>query len=370
MKGRLFWRYTLRPLSNLGVIAMKKSLIGLAVLAASGAAMAQSSVTLFGVVDTGIGYVSGGTQDEDATVKGKNQSWSGLQNNGNVVSRLGFRGTEDLGNGLKANFWLEGAIAPDTGATALDFQRRSTIGLSGSFGEVRLGRELTVGYVNSIAADVFGDVGVGASIGKNHFAGVIETRKGNGISYILPSNLGGFYGQVQYVFGEQLSSAAYDKAGDYLGARLGYRNGPLDTAIGFAKGRGASADQDADQFNIFASYDLGVVKPFIGFNQEKNKAAVEVKYQSYLLGLTAPVGPGTVRVSYNDVDLKNSGNDAQKFAIGYVYDLSKRTAIYGTYAHVKNKGSAAFGAAPGGLTFTTPAGQNVNGYEFGVRHSF
>ena len=91
---------------------------------------------------------------------------------------------------------------------------------------------------------------------------------------------------------------------------------------------------------------------------------------SYLLGLTAPVGPGTVRVSYNDVDLKNSGNDAQKFAIGYVYDLSKRTAIYGTYAHVKNKGAAAFGAAPGGLTFTTPAGQNVNGYEFGVRHSF
>ena len=175
---------------------------------------------------------------------------------------------------------------------------------------------------------------------------------------------------MQYVFGEQLSSAAYDKAGDYLGARLGYRNGPLDTAIGFAKGRGASADQDADQFNIFASYDLGVVKPFIGFNQEKNKAAVEVKYQSYLLGLTAPVGPGTVRVSYNDVDLKNSADDAQKFAIGYVYDLSKRTAIYGTYAHVKNKGAAAFGAAPGGLTFTTPAGQNVNGYEFGVRHSF
>eukprot|EP01034_Spumella_vulgaris_P042863 gene42863-53182_t len=178
------------------------------------------------------------------------------------------------------------------------------------------------------SADVFGDNGVGASIGKNHFAGVIETRKGNGISYILPSNLGGIYGQVQYVFGESLSNAAYDKAGDYLGARIGYRNGPLDTAIAFAKGRGASAAADADQFNIFASYDLGVVKPFIGFNQEKNKAAVEVKYQSYLLGLTAPVGPGTIRVSYNDVDLKNSSNDAQKFAIGYVYDLSKRTALY------------------------------------------
>lgn len=108
-------------------------------------------------------------------------------------------------------------------APGFEFKRRSTISLMGGFGEVRLGRELTVGYVNSTAADVFGDNGVGASIGKSHFAGVIETRKGNGISYILPSNLGGFYGQVQYVFGEQLSSAAYDKAGDYLGARLGYR---------------------------------------------------------------------------------------------------------------------------------------------------
>ena len=347
---------------------MKKSLIALAVLAASGAAMAQSSVTLFGIVDAGVGRVSaGGT------------SVTGVTNSGLASSRLGFRGEEDLGGGLKAGFWLEGGMSNDTGTgqgggaagPGFEFKRRSTISLMGGFGEVRLGRELTVGYVNSTAADVFGDNGVGASIGKNHFAGVIETRKGNGISYILPSNLGGFYGQVQYVFGEQLSNAAYDKAGDYLGARLGYRNGPLDTAVGFAKGRGASsAADDADQFNIFASYDLGVVKPFIGFNQEKNKAAVEVKYQSYLLGLTAPVGPGTVRVSYNDVDLKNSGNDAQKFAIGYVYDLSKRTAIYGTYAHVKNKGAAAFGAAPGGLTFTTPAGQNVNGYEFGVRHSF
>ena len=346
---------------------MKKSLIALAVLAASGAAMAQSSVTLFGIVDAGVGRVSaGGT------------SVTGVTNSGLASSRLGFRGEEDLGGGLKAGFWLEGGISNDEGTgkgggaagPGFEFKRRSTISLMGGFGEVRLGRDLTVGYVNSLAADVFGDVGVGASIGKNHFAGVIETRKGNGISYILPSNLGGFYGQVQYVFGEHPSNATYKKAGDYLGARLGYRNGPLDTAVGFAKGRGASADQDADQFNIFASYDLGVVKPFIGFNQEKNKAAVEVKYQSYLLGLTAPVGPGTVRVSYNDVDLKNSGNDAQKFAIGYVYDLSKRTAIYGTYAHVKNKGAAAFGAAPGGLTFTTPAGQNVNGYEFGIRHSF
>src|SRR5574343_1259169 len=272
---------------------MKKSLIALAVLAASGAAMAQSSVTLFGILDAGIGRVSsGGT------------SVTGVTNSGLASSRLGFRGEEDLGGGLKAGFWLEGGMSNDTGTgqgggatgPGFEFKRRSTISLMGGFGEVRLGRELTVGYVNSTAADVFGDVGVGASIGKSFFPGVIETRKGNGISYFLPSNLGGIYGQVQYVFGESLSNAAYDKAGDYFGARIGYRNGPLDTAIAFAKGRGATAAADADQFNIFASYDLGVVKPFIGFNQEKNKAAVQTKYQSYLLGLTATVSHGTVRV--------------------------------------------------------------------------
>ena len=348
---------------------MKKSLIALAVLAASGAAMAQSSVTLFGIVDAGV-----------ARVSSNGVSVTGVSRSGLATSRLGFRGEEDLGGGLKAGFWLEGGVLNDDGGSGFNFQRRSTVGLSGAFGEVRLGRELTVGYVNSTAADVFGDNGVGASIGKNLFVSsaagavnAIDTRKSNMITYLTPANLGGFYGQLQYSFGEAASNASYDKANDYLGARVGYRNGPLEAAVGFAQGRGASAAQDVDQFNVFASYDLGVAKAFIGFNQEKNNAPVELKYQSYLLGLTAPVGPGTVRVSYNDVDLKNSADDAQKFAIGYVYDLSKRTAIYGTYAHVKNKGAAAFSAAPGGVAFPTgfsPAGKNVNGYEFGIRHSF
>ena len=345
---------------------MKKSLIALAVLAASGAAMAQSSVTLFGIVDAGV-----------ARVSSNGVSVTGVSRSGLATSRLGFRGEEDLGGGLKAGFWLEGGVLNDDGGSGFNFQRRSTVGLSGAFGEVRLGRDLTAGYLNVLAADVFGDVGVGASIGKNLFVSsaagavnAIDTRKSNMITYLTPANLGGFYGQLQYSFGEAASNASYDKANDYLGARVGYRNGPLEAAVGFAQGRGASAANDVDQFNVFASYDLGVAKAFIGFNQEKNNAPVEVKYQSYLLGLTAPVGPGTVRVSYNDVDLKNSGNDAQKFAIGYVYDLSKRTAIYGTYAHVKNKGAAAFGAAPGGLSFTQAAGKNANGYEFGVRHSF
>ncbi len=114
---------------------MKKSLIALAAVAASGAAFAQSSVTVYGVVDTSIAVVKG--QD---TV-------SGMLNSGAATSRLGFRGVEDLGNGLKANFVLEGQVDPDDGtAGGFNFRRQSTVGLAGSFGEVRLGRALTASY--------------------------------------------------------------------------------------------------------------------------------------------------------------------------------------------------------------------------------
>lgn len=122
-------------LLNLGVTRNEKSLIALAVLAASGAAMAQSSVTLFGIVDTGVSYVD--------NASGSDAKY-GVHSSGNATSRLGLRGTEDLGGGLKAGFWLEGEIFGDNGnASGFDFKRESTVRLSGNFGEVRLGRETT-----------------------------------------------------------------------------------------------------------------------------------------------------------------------------------------------------------------------------------
>ena len=141
---------------------MKKSLIALAVLAASGAAMAQSSVTLYGVADAGVTFVDGAS------------NWTGLTSGNQLTSRIGFRGTEDLGGGLKANFVLEAGLNLDNGdgnvsysapgdGDSFAFKRRSTVGLEGGFGEVRLGRELTAAY-NAVARyDVFGSVGLGAS---------------------------------------------------------------------------------------------------------------------------------------------------------------------------------------------------------------
>ena len=185
---------------------MKKSLVALAVLAAAGAASAQSSVTLFGIVDASVGHISGSNGGASRTYMGN----SGLNS-----SRLGFRGVEDLGGGLAASFWLEGALGNDDGTAGqlgtggFDFRRRSTVSLSGNFGEVRLGRDLTPTHHNDDVFSPFGTVGVGANVvftalnsASGFAANPNQVRASNSIGYFLPSNLGGFYGQAMYALAE------------------------------------------------------------------------------------------------------------------------------------------------------------------------
>ena len=356
---------------------MKKSLIALAVLAASGAAMAQSSVTLFGVVDAGVGRISA------------DKSVSGVTNSGLASSRLGFRGEEDLGGGLKAGFWLEGAIQNDDGSgkgagapgPGFEFKRRSTVSLIGAFGEVRLGRELAVGYENVLYYDPFGTIGVGGFLAWSGVPGQVDAtslgqpaRVSNGVSYHTPSNLGGFFAHAHYAFGETPSGSAYSKAGNYMALAGGYENGPLSVSLAADKLRGpvaTGAAGDVSSFSIGASYDLGVVKPSFIWNQQKLNSNPEVKQTNYLIGLTAPVGPGSLKASYGSYDRKNSNNDSSVLAVGYVYNLSKRTAVYGTYAYLNNKAGAARVLGTGGLSgAATAVGENVNGYQVGIRHAF
>jgi len=383
---------------------MKKSLIALAVLAASGAAMAQSSVTLFGVIDAGVGYVK---------ADGAGHT-TGLISGGNSTSRLGFRGTEDLGGGLAASFWLEGQLSNDVGAGAsqtsgFDFTRRSTVSLSGAFGEVRLGRDFAATYLNTLAFDAFGQRGLGqvetigaAGGGVTGLNGT--TRVSNGIAYFLPANLGGLYGNVQYAFGERNSNTAAvagfgstttaitDKTGDYLGGRIGFANGPLDVAASYGRfadavrtatlstGAVGSYAEDYELANLGASYDFGVVKPLVLLQTEKidgrtaGAATVgEFKLNTYAIGATAPLGAGVLRASVSRYDVKNGNNDANKFAIGYVYNLSKRTAVYADIARINNKGAAqyTFNGLGGSLGSVTPTGGgNATGVAVGVKHSF
>lgn len=428
---------------------MKKSLVALAALAVAGVASAQSSVTLFGVLDAGVSYVE--NKSENAFGGSVKQSQWLQSTNGYNSSRLGFRGTEDLGGGLAASFWLEAGVANDTGAgnssspsvsgNGLSFGRRSTVSLSGAFGEMRIGRDYTPTFWNDTVFDPFGTNGVGTNLisTANGFSSSGATTNGfttnnqyvrasNSVGYFLPPNLGGFYGQVMYAFNEQVS---YDpgtvtppgaaaiitnpalaaignnaRAGRYVGGRVGYANGPLDVALAYGESTVASnyyrgITQNLDTWNIGASYDFGVVKVFGEYSDAKLKNDVSTlslagvfgvadpRAKGWLLGATVPLGAGLIRVAYSAVDYSNTlgalnqvfgvRNDpkADKFAIGYVYNLSKRTALYATVARVSDKDGADLTTGVGTASFTggtinggilTP--KNATGYDFGLRHAF
>jgi len=379
---------------------MKKSLVALAALAVAGLASAQSSVTLFGVVDAGISYYDAKTNFANGSSV-KQSQWA-QTSSGYNSSRLGFRGTEDLGGGLAASFWLEAGLNNDNGAAggtagttgtttaSVLFNRRSTVSLSGGFGEVRIGRDYTPTFWNDTVFDPFGTNGAGTNvITSAHPADLNYVRSSNTVGYFLPSNLGGFYGQVQYGLAEQVkvTGTNVSKGGRYVGGRFGYANGPLDVALAYGQSNvndviGVS-NSKVKTGNVGASYDFGVIKAFGEYSQVKTDGAIfpapstSTKLNGFLVGLTAPVGAGLIRASFSTVKLDIPGPDprANKFALGYVHNLSKRTALYATFAHVTDKNGAVIttGGSPVLVagTLANPATKgSANGYDFGIRHAF
>ena len=358
---------------------MKKSLIALAVLAASGAAMAQSSVTLFGIVDTAVGYVDNANAAGDSVY--------GLTTSGNATSRLGFRGVEDLGGGLKAGFWLEGEIFGDDGnAAGFNFTRRSTVSLMGGFGEVRMGRDLTPNYSKTISYDLFGQTGIGQFMGwtdwasNSDFGTAVPTadasnvRSSNMISYYTP-NFGGLTAGLGYGFDEQTTG----KAGRYVGGYVAYDNGPLSLAASYDQRDllvnglvAGSAVLDRDTFTLGGSYNLNVVKLNAIVQQSKYKALGESeKVNAYALGVSAPVGAGEVKLQYALYDNKIIESKAHHISLGYVHNLSKRTAVYGTVSYMDNKDDSNLGLQAKNLSTGGPGrGESQTGVQVGIRHAF
>jgi predicted porin len=341
-----------------------KKFATLAVLAAASAgAYAQSSVTLFGVLDAAGRYVKNG-----------DTKLYSLASGGINTSRLGVRGTEDLGDGLKAGFWLETGLNVDSGTQSDStrfWNRRATVSLSGNFGELRLGRDFTPTYLGYSDYDPFGDNGVAASSKFDSSLGTTRdtgTRADNQIIYLTPGNLGGFYGRAAVAAGEGTSGKKY------YGARAGYAAGPLDVSAAYGQTTVTAIVGD-DKFKTFdfgASYDFGVVKATGYFTQSKN---ANQKLQVYSLGAIVPVGLGQIKAAYthanasgtNAAGVNVDANDADQVALGYIYNLSKRTAVYTTAAYVKNKGNATFAVASAP---TIGAGQKSTGFELGLRHAF
>jgi len=341
---------------------MSKKLVAAAAMAAAGCAAAQSSVTLFGVLDVGVAHVTG-----------THSSRTGLSTGGANISRFGFRGTEDLGGGLAASFWLEAGLDVDTGAGktagSIAFNRRATVSLSSQrLGELRLGRDDAATFLNTLIFDPFLTNGVG---GTNAFImRGAPIQVSNAVSYLLPASLGGFYGQVQYAFGEQarMSFEPRNRQGNYVGARGGYREGPLHVALATGRLRGATDAQDLRIHNAGVAYDFGVVRPMLLWATERSDLG---RITAVQLGLTAPLGAGQLRASVGRYDTAHSNADWTKWAIGYGHNLSKRTQVYGTAARVRNNAGAQRAIGVQGLAASgTSLGGRSSGYEVGIRHNF
>ena len=351
---------------------MKKHLLALAALTAfAGVAQAQSSVTLFGVFDLSARQVKNGSAG----------SLNSLSNGGMTSTRIGFRGVEDLGGGLRAGFWLEGGLGENgelggaagaAGTTA--FNRRATLSLSGGFGEVRLGRDFVPDFMHHTEFDPFATTGIGNSThtftALNNSGNLI--RANNMVHYFLPS-MGGFYGSAALAMGERLALGA--QGNQHRAARFGYRSGPMNVSAAYGRTKGPG-NATWSRLGLGASYRVGtstLMAQWTRGSADENVGNGQ-RITHYLLGAVVPVGTGGFKFSYVKSDGSGgtvssiSTRDATQLNAGYYYDLSRRTAVYAHVARLDNKGSATY-VLPGGAAGIR-AGENSTGMEFGVRHSF
>ena len=358
---------------------MKKSFLALALMGAfSGAAFAQSSVTIYGIADVGFQSLDNGT------VAGR---FNKIQSGQESGSRLGFKGTEDLGGGLKANFVLEMGLTLDDGASAQGraFGRRSTVGLSGDFGSVDLGRDKTPTFKFFDNYDPFasGFINSGNGLSNLYFIGGTATvaganansggRASNAIYYYTPANLGGFSAVGQYGFGE---AAGDNSAGRTLGLNLRYAADGLDVGYSFVKDNAqavaAGPVVGRKGHTLAAAYDFGVAKPVVIYQKVSDDAAVSVDQKIYTVGVTVPFDASNkILATYSNI--KDSTRvsatsaatigDAKQFALGYQYAFSKRTDLYAAFASTtQDANSQKVGAAV--------KGADVKELTFGVRHQF
>ncbi len=311
---------------------MKKTLLAVAVAAALPAA-AFAQVTLYGVADIAI---SKGGGDNAVAVFGTDKARmdaNGTGNNGN--SRLGVKGTEDLGGGLKASFNYEMAVNPETGATdSSTYQRAAWLQLDGGFGSLRMGRSLSPSFYGVAQWELTGTANYSAQYNTFGAAGG-ATRNSSEWAYTTP-NMSGFSATLGYV-------AEGDAAASKIDANAVYRGGPLVVALSYNKvdGTGKAGWALGGQYN----FGMGVVA-VSAVDQGDQKGSASVK--GYTLGGGTKLGPVAVVVDVARVT--TSGMEATNWLVEGKYPLSKATFAYATYLRLHSV--------------------DANNVSFGIRHNF
>lgn len=376
---------------------MKKSLIAIAALAAVSAASAQSSVTMYGNIDVGFGSHSTTSRDGTAFTKS-----SGVMDGSWAGSRLGFRGTEDLGGGLKAEFTLEQGINPTSNnafnqrvatfghqiadatgtAYAASNNRQSFLGLAGGFGSVRVGYQ----YTNSYDLVAFQGYSISEFQGGNYQNQThANGTRANAITYVAPA-MSGVTLKAQFGQGAGRMTAEGDLAANiggstntltknnnqYTSLMAAYANGPLNVAYAFSKASlstsaAASAQTSPVSNNLGASYDLGVAKLSATMGNLRNGASATVgesRTNARQFSVNVPVGSVNLLMSTGAAKTTQAGvaaatMDSKGTTFGASYALSKRTNVYGYTGSEKNDAKT-----------TSQAGFKDSKTMVGVRHQF
>jgi predicted porin len=340
---------------------MKKTAIAASMVILTSTAMAQN-VDIYGTVDASLQVHDTGfakvTRNKDNSL---------------TTSRIGFRGTEDLGGGLRASFQLESSIRPNEGGlgssntTGQAFDREAWVGLSGSFGEIRMGRtdvthaqdvDTFTGQFNRIS--FHGTPRTGIDLG---------TDQDNVIRYTTPE-FKGFQAQVGFANGNG-SSATTDAGTDQRGAFIRYYQGPLRLLAGWQKNDGATKAAERDFVTFGGSYDFGFVAIGASHSRGDNSTTATVTSKVTTVSAKMPVGKGVNLLgAYHlcEDGTQTTGNKGEAYSVGVTKSLSKRTMLYAMHSTVKNEANSRFG-----LTVTgTPGadGQNTKTTTVGISHTF
>lgn len=330
---------------------MKKTLIALAAVAATSAAFAQSSVTLYGVADLGLG-------DSNAPGTDIRMNGNALMNNGS--SRLGVRGVEDLGGGLKAAFNFEQGINATTGATdtfiftapgagqqtttATTFQRAANVSLMGGFGAIKLGRTLTPSFFGVAAWELTGTANYSVVANQFGFAGA-GARNNAELSYTTPS-FGGLTATLGTVLeGNTGVNATQGTAAKY-DMNVIYRGGPITAALSYNQVQ----NNGPQGITLGAKYDFGAFQ-IAGSYNESERAGGATAAEGFSLGAGTKLGPVMLVVDVaRDTEFKDTD-----VLLEAKYPLSKRTFVYAAFLR----------DGEGKARRTT-----VNNYGVGIRHNF
>lgn len=339
---------------------MKKTVLALAVLGAfAGAASAQSNVTVYGVIDAGISHENGaaGSVTKLAT---------GIQSG----NRLGFKGSEDLGGGLKANFQIENGFDGDTGRIRQGgalFGRQAWVGLSGSFGSINAGRNYAPVFIALDSLDPFGTGTTGSSTNLMIPGANFDVRANNSLSYSSP-DMNGFYFSGLYGLGEVAGSSSGSR---YYAMSVAYSKGPLNLALAFDNQNNAANTDSTKIVLAGGTYNFGPATAHLAWETFKNAS---MDYRDWLVGVSAPLGAGTLMASYINKDDRSGAavsSGAKQYAIGYSHPLSKRTNVYVSYGHIGNDAGGNWivgDASSGGNAVNN--GDSSSAVAVGIRHRF